>query len=122
MARILVIDDDPQIRMLLRELLEREAYEVLDAFNGFEALEIFSHNTIDLVITDIVMPDMDGLEVMIRLRKTHPELKVIAISGGARIRPQSYLDLADSLGADATLTKPMDMNVVLKTVKELLAG
>jgi CheY-like chemotaxis protein len=68
------------------------------------------------------MPDMDGLELMVRLRKQQPDLKVIAISGGARIGPESYLKLADRLGADASIAKPMDIFKLLDTVKTFVAA
>ncbi|WP_462325820.1 response regulator [Desulfoplanes sp.] len=122
MTNILIIDDDPQIRMMLSELLEREDYRVDVVSNGFEALEQFGREKPDLIITDVVMPDMDGLELMLRLRKQQPGLKVVAISGGARIGPESYLKLADKLGADATVAKPMDIVKLLDTVKELVAA
>ena len=122
MTNILVIDDDPQIRMMLSELLKRENYKVRVVSSGLEALKQFSREKPDLVITDVVMPDMDGLELMLRLRKQQPDLKVLAISGGARIGPESYLKLADGLGADATIAKPMDVVKLLDTVKELVAA
>jgi CheY-like chemotaxis protein len=122
MTRILIIDDDPQIRLMLKELLEREGYGVRAASNGFEALDQFDQEKPDLVITDVVMPDMDGLELMVRLRKQQPDLKVIAISGGARIGPESYLKLADRLGADACIAKPMDILKLLDTVKTFVAA
>ncbi len=122
MTRILIIDDDLQIRLMLSELLEHEGYESCAVSNGFEALEQFNKEKPDLVITDVVMPDMDGLELMVRLRKQQPDLKVIAISGGARIGPESYLKLADRLGADASIAKPMDIFKLLDTVKTLVTA
>ncbi len=122
MARILVVDDDDQIRNAFRLTLERAGYEVEEAQDGKAAMKRFAEWHADLVITDIVMPEKDGLEVMMELRHTAPNVKILAISGGGRINPFSYLAMAKHLGADAVLVKPVDKETLLKTVASLLEG
>ncbi len=85
MARILLIDDDDSVRTMLRLTLAHFGHTVIEARNGKEGLELFQHANADLVITDIVMPEKEGLEVLMELRKKHPPVKIIAISGGATI-------------------------------------
>ena len=94
MARILVIDDDDQILRTLHQVLEMEGHEVVDASNGKEGIKLFRENGADLIITDIVMPEKEGLETIMELRRDFPDIKVIAISGGGRVDPESYLTLA----------------------------
>jgi len=94
MARILVIDDDDQILRTLHQVLEMEGHEVVDTSNGKEGIKFFRENGADLIITDIVMPEKEGLETIMELRRDFPDIKVIAISGGGRVDPVSYLTLA----------------------------
>ena len=90
MALILIIDDDDQIRRVLRKTLERDGYDVADAPNGKEGIRLYRENPADLVITDIIMPEKEGIETIRELRRDFPEVKIIAISGGGRIGPDSY--------------------------------
>lgn len=120
MARILVVDDDDQVRTLLCLTLERAGYEVTGAADGAEALRVFEQEPVELVITDIVMPEKEGLETIMEFRKRQPELKIIAISGGGRIGPEEYLSLAKDLGASKAITKPVEQAELIGTVKELL--
>ncbi len=120
MARILVIDDDPQVLSMLVETLQREGYEVDGAADGRVALQALREEPADLVITDIVMPEMEGIEVIQELRRSFPQVKVIAISGGGRGDPQTYLQLAGKLGAQSWFVKPVDRRELLKTVGALL--
>lgn len=99
---IIIIDDDDQIREMLMEMLVREGYEVLPASNGKEGIRLYRERQTDLIITDIVMPEKDGLETIMELRKDFPEVKVIAMSGGGRNGPESYLQVAKRLGAVRT--------------------
>ena len=122
MARILVIDDDDQIRNALRQVLELEGNEVLTARSGKEGLRLFEEYTVDLIVTDIVMPEKEGLETIMELRKTHPDVKIIAISGGGHVQPESYLRMAKQLGASRTLAKPFQREELLAAVRELLAA
>ena len=122
MARILVVDDDDQIRNAFRLTLERAGYEVEEAQDGKAAMKRFAQWHADLVITDIVMPEKDGLEVMMELRRTAPSVRILAVSGGGLVNPFTYLVMAKNLGADVVLVKPVDKETLLKTVALLLEG
>ena len=120
MARILIIDDEPQIRSMLRLMLERVGYEVAEAPDGIEGIRRYRENPADLIITDLIMPNKDGIGMIIDLKKEFPRVKIIAMSGGGVNRPEGYLDGAKKLGAACTLTKPIDRDEMLKAVKETL--
>ena len=120
MARILVIDDDIQILEMLRQTLEREGYEVIDARDGKEGIRFYREAPTDLIITDIVMPKKEGVETIMELKRDFPDVKIIAISGGGRIGPENYLQIAKSLGAMHTFTKPIGREKLLAAVRELL--
>jgi CheY-like chemotaxis protein len=117
---ILVIDDDETIRVLLRTILEREGYRVVDAPDGDKGLRQYQESPTDLVITDLIMPGKEGIETIRDLRKKFPHVKIIAVSGGGRIGPESYLKMAKGVGALRTLSKPFDRLVLLKTVQEVM--
>jgi len=121
MRRILVVDDDTQIRHMLREILEREGYEVAVAENGREALALFDRHPTDLIITDLIMPEQDGVETIMEFTQKYPAVKIIAISGGGRIGPRDYLEMATALGARRTFYKPFKRQDILTAVQELLA-
>jgi len=121
MPLILVIDDDEQMRRMIRTMLERAGYDVLEAADGRIGMKLFRQAPTDLVITDIVMPEMEGLETIMALKRESPPVKIIAISGGARMQPGDYLIVAKELGAHRTLTKPFRRHALLEAVKELLA-
>ena len=120
MARILIIDDDPQILDMLGQTLEREGYDIVKALNGNEGIKLYRENHVDLIITDIIMPEKDGIETIFELRKDLPDLKIIAISGGGRIEPEEYLFVAQKLGVQRTFAKPVARAELLKAVRELL--
>ena len=122
MARILVIDDEDRIRRLLRRALEMEGHQVLEAREGNEGLQVIRTTPPDLVITDLMMPDKDGLEVLMALRHEAPELKVIAMSGGGRHKVTEPLLIAEPLGAFAAVRKPFELDAMLETVKKALAA
>ena len=119
MARILVIDDQEPIRSLLRIILEGAGHEVLEASNGRLGLELYRERSADLIITDIVMPEMDGLELLLELTRKFLNVKVIAISGG--LASGGALDVAKLLGARHTFKKPLDMEQLLSAVRYDLA-
>ena len=97
MARILVIDDEPYILLMLKKMLEKDGHEVDMALNGMEGIKLFEKNRFDLLITDIIMPEKEGLEIIMELKKENPGLKIIAISGGGRLQPEGLLRCAQHL-------------------------
>ena len=120
MARILVVDDEEQVRLLLRQVLERSGYQVIVASNGKAALELVREDIVDLVITDLVMPEKEGIEIITELKKEFPEVKIIAMSGGGRVGPEQYLHMSKLLGAMRTFTKPIDRKELLTAVEGIL--
>ena len=117
---ILVIDDDESIRLLLRALLEGEGYQVLEASDGDKGLKEYNKNPTDLVITDLIMPGKEGIETIRDLRRQFPKIKIIAVSGGGRIGPESYLKMAEGVGALRTLSKPFNRLDLLQAVEEVM--
>jgi YesN/AraC family two-component response regulator len=101
-------------------ILEREGHEVMDAPDGKVGIELYRKEPADVVITDIIMPDKEGLETIMDLRREYPEVKVIAISGGGRVKSGDYLHMAAKFGAQLTLTKPFEQEELLEAVRELL--
>jgi CheY-like chemotaxis protein len=121
MAKILIVDDDEQLREMLKQVLEGEEYEVVGSDNGEEAIRILRQSPIDLLITDIIMPKKDGTGLIMEIRKDFPDLQIIAISGGARhIDAQNPLQIAKKLGAHFTFTKPFKLEDLLGAVRELI--
>jgi CheY-like chemotaxis protein len=120
MALILIIDDEPQIRSMLKLMLERDGYEVAEAPDGIEGIRIYRQNPADLIITDLIMPNKDGIGVIIDLKKEFPNVKIIAMSGGGLNKPEGYLKGAKKLGAACTLTKPIDRGEMLRAIKDIL--
>lgn len=120
MARILLIEDDERIREMFSELLVRAGHDVVPLVDGRNAAKVRGDAAAALVITDILMPERDGLEAICELRQQAPEVKIIAISGGSKIGPALYLESARALGADRTFAKPVDCAELLAAVSELL--
>jgi len=116
---ILIIEDDASIRKAINSLLSRQGYTVIEAGHGREGLGILEDFGVDLVITDIFMPNMDGLEVIRSIRKENKDLKLIAISGGGQMHLTECLRWAKAFGADKTLTKPIKHTELLANVVEL---
>jgi YesN/AraC family two-component response regulator len=122
MGKILIIDDEPYILLMLKKMIEKIGHEVDLASNGRDGMELFEKEPADMVITDIIMPDKEGLEIILEMKKTHPDLKIIAISGGGRISPESYLECARHFGASRVFQKPFKQKEILSAVKELMAS
>lgn len=120
MPGILIVDDEKDLREMLKISLLRRKYTVYEAENGKDAINHFKPSITDLVITDLIMPDEDGLKVIIKLRELKPSVKIIAISGGGKAGPGSYLNLAKALGADAIYSKPFSINELIAKIEELL--
>lgn len=117
MPSVLVVDDQDQVRQLIRATLEQAGYEVVEARDGKEGLERYRTKSTDLVIMDILMPDQDGLEGIMALRREFPDSRVIAMTGGSEaIGAVNGLDTAKMLGARRTLQKPFDLKVLLDAV------
>lgn len=117
---MLVIDDEAIIREGLRALLQEEGHTVHGAADGGEGLQHVRYHPVDLVITDIVMPRKDGIETIIELRRHHPDIKIVAISGGGGREHGDYLMVAGRLGANRTLAKPFTPQAILDAVSACL--
>jgi two-component system response regulator (stage 0 sporulation protein F) len=115
MATILIIDDEEIIRVFLRSALEEVGYEVTEAANGREGLELYRHRPADLVITDIIMPELNGLDMLLELTRDFLHAKVIAISGAGG--EKNILDVAKLLGVRQTFQKPFSMPHLLSAVR-----
>jgi CheY-like chemotaxis protein len=119
---ILVIDDDALVLDTIVQVLQDVGYHVSGASNGLEGISIFRSGHPDLVITDIIMPVMEGIEVIRAMRREQPTVKIIAISGGGRSGPLNYLDIARSLGANDVIAKPFDADDLVQRVQICLAA
>jgi CheY-like chemotaxis protein len=117
---ILVIEDDSQFRSMLCQMLSKAGYKAIDASNGKEGLELFRRKAPDLVITDLIMPEKEGLETIIELRRDAPHVKIIAISGGGMASPEDYLVLARKLGVQSVMAKPFSREEILEEIQRAL--
>jgi len=122
MSSILVVDDDVQVLDVVREMLRLEGHQVAVAENGRQAADKMDAAMFDLVITDLIMPDREGLETIADIRRRSASLPIIAISGGGRVGPTDYLETARAIGANATLAKPFGRQELISTVSRLLAS
>lgn len=120
MAKILVIEDDDQNRQLFRAILEGAGYGVIEARDGKKGMSLVRVLAVDLVLTDILMPEMDGLECIMALKKEFPHLKIIAISGEMSNTHLDLLSLAKKLGVCRTIAKPFELAILLHAVEEEL--
>lgn len=118
--KIVVIDDDVQFRTMIIEMLERQDYEVFAASDGEEGLKVWQNVNPDLVITDIIMPNKEGIETILELKRLNSDIKIIAISGGGRTNAQDNLRSAKLLGASLTLSKPFESSELLSAVQQLI--
>lgn len=121
MKRVLVVDDDATVRDLLKVILEKEGYAVSVAADGKEAIRFVRGKPVDLIITDIIMPEQEGLKTIFDLRREYRKIKIIAISGGGQYGLKDYLEAAAAFGADRTIAKPFDRKELVKAVRELLS-
>ncbi len=119
MKRVLVVDDEQDQREAVRSLLEVHGYGVTEARNGAEARRLFEAQPFDVVVTDIVMPEVEGTEMIRQLRRIRPDAKIIALSGSDYAERGAYLRIAKSLGAQKTFLKPVDSEDLLEAVREL---
>lgn len=119
MATIMVIDDEASIRHLLREVLEKAGHRVVEAQDGREALRLYQKDKADLVIMDLLMPEVDGLEATLKLTREYLDTRIIAITGAQGDR--NFLDIAKLFGAHQAFQKPFDLKEMLKAVEAELA-
>ncbi|HEU4681557.1 MAG TPA: response regulator [Gemmatimonadales bacterium] len=120
--RILIVDDDPGIRRVLQVLLTKSGYQVTQASDGFEALRLWREHGGDLVITDLHMPEKNGIETILELLTHSPGMRIIAMSGGGQTKRLDLLGNATMLGAVFTLEKPFTLPEILSLVKRALNG
>jgi two-component system chemotaxis response regulator CheY len=120
--KILVIDDDAIVRKTIVQLLEEAGYVVPFAEDGLRGMMLFRSEEPDLVITDIIMPEQEGIQTITEMRKAKPDAKIIAISGGGRIGNTDFLKIARVLGAMDVISKPFDPDKLLAIVENCLAG
>jgi len=121
MSKILVVDDEEAIRISVTEILEYEQFEVVQAENGREAVKRLETETFDLMLIDLIMPVTEGIETIRIVHKKYPNFKIIAMSGGGRVNPDNYLQIAAQFGANATIAKPFDREQLLAVIDETLA-
>lgn len=121
MHKILVIEDDPTVRLVFSQFLANAGYGVLVAENGKLGMEMMEAHRPDLIVTDILMPTMDGLEILMEIRKRRDATPVIAISGGMRNLPISFLEQARLFGARHVFEKPVPLDVLLAAISDSLA-
>jgi CheY-like chemotaxis protein len=122
MENILVVDDEDAIRQLVKMALEKAGYMVMEACNGKEASQLLGHLVPDLLITDLFMPEKEGIELIQEVRQRHPKIPIIAISGAHSGQSELYLKMARSLGADYILAKPFPLSTLFQTVKQALSA
>ncbi len=120
MKKILIIDDEEAIRQMVKRLVEKAGYTAELASNGEEGIMMIEEASFDLVITDIIMPRKEGIEIITAIRKDYPEIRVIAMSGGGRFTPEGYLRSAKILGADRVFTKPFNHREMMEAIDELI--
>lgn len=121
MAEILLVDDDPQVLKVFSTYLEKARHTISTAANGMEAIQLLERRKFDLVITDILMPELDGFELMFSMRKKPDRPKIIAISGGSPSLGHDYvLGVSKTIAADMVLQKPVDFEALTQVVRELL--
>ncbi len=120
MNKVLVVEDDRAIREMCTVILEGENYTVLKADNGKAATKVLDEESdIDLIITDIIMPEKEGIQFIREVKRTYPDIKILAISGGGAIDAKQYLELAQNLGADSILEKPFDDQDLLEAIDKI---
>lgn len=110
MPHVLVIDDDPQIRELWVDVLSEGGVDTSQAANGVEGVRLAAQNDYDVIVTDLLMPDKDGIETLMEIKSTNPTAKIVVISGSGQVMGGALMDVARELGAEEVLTKPVDID------------
>jgi len=120
-SKILVVDDELSVRNMVKDIIESDCHEVVVALNGLEALNMCANTTFDLIITDIVMPEKNGIDLIMEVRQKYPDIPVIAISGGGDITGRyDYLEIANLVGAKNIIKKPFTVNDIRSAVDSVL--
>jgi two-component system response regulator (stage 0 sporulation protein F) len=122
MATILLVEDDDLVKDMLAQVLERASHKVIRAHDGEEAAELLKNISPDIIVTDIIMPKKSGITLISEVKNRHPDMEIIAISGGGRLDPIGYLDLSESLGATVSFEKPIDNAALLMAIDLLAQG
>jgi len=122
MAVVLIIDDNAQIRDLWADSLSEAGFDVRAAPSGVQGMEIARAEKVDVIVTDIFMPEKDGIETLLEIKSVRPQAKVLVVSGGSAMMDKSFLEVAERLGADATLQKPVDIDRFCELVTRLAEG
>ncbi len=120
MHKILVIDDDDQVRTYFKVLLEDNGYSVDTAENGLIGINCLKQEKYEVVILDLLMPEKEGMETLMEMKKSMPEIKVITVSGGGKIGPESYLSATKILGAEYAFPKPVNQQELLDAVDQII--
>jgi len=120
-VRVLVVDDNPDLRALVKIMLERAGFEVQVAADGQRALDLQREHPAEVLITDIFMPERDGLDLIVRFKAGFPQVKIIAMSGGGQVAKKDYLPVAKAIGADAVLQKPFAAETLVRMLQDLAA-
>ncbi|MCK5146904.1 response regulator [bacterium] len=120
MAHILIIEDERIVRTVIKRFLEKAGHTIIEAEDGKIGLRVFKENNFDLIITDIIMPNSEGIETIANLRKEDPQMPIIAMSGGGTVGPIDYLDLARRFGAAGTYQKSANWDELVELVERLL--
>ena len=120
MAHILIIDDEPLMRTMLRDIFERQGHSVQEAPDGRAGLALWRQNPADVVLTDIFMPEKDGIEVILEIKRSRSETKIAVMTGGGQTRQLEMVPAAMILGADRAIQKPFDRKAILALIGNLL--
>lgn len=122
MARILILEDSPDLRRMLQAKLEIEGFEVAAASSGADALRLMARAPADVILTDLFMPDKDGLETIVEMRARYPDTAIVAMSGWQSSQGVDYLKVARDIGAAHAVRKPFDLAGLVQVVRQLVSG
>lgn len=120
MSRILIVDDDEQIRQLFKRILEENGHRVYTAADGAEGVKLYKAELPDLMLLDIIMPNKEGIEVIIEITNEYKDAKIIAISGGGRGNAKDYLSFAMDFGAKFIIEKPVSPEKLIEAINNVL--
>jgi CheY-like chemotaxis protein len=120
MSHILVVEDSEDLRYIIKSILKKAGHRVSEACDGSEVSQCLAGDPIDLVVTDILMPEQEGIQTIVQIRRSNPNIKIIGMSGGGKGGAEHYLEMAREFGAHATMQKPFKKAQLLELVDELL--